>query len=95
MFANIIPFFSSSMPEVSDDHDSSLLDFILIDSLEIFPGNMKGGAMLDVNDRFIAYVLCDKVLGVIVTLLPVVMANQIFIPTWLLDFLANVGFNLA
>jgi hypothetical protein len=95
MFANIIPFFGSCMPEVSDDCDSSLLAFVLIDGLEIFPGNVRGGTMLDVNDRFVTYVLCDKVFGIIVVFLPVVMADRIFIPIWLLDFPVNVGFNLT
>jgi hypothetical protein len=95
MLANIIPFFGSCMPEVSDDCDSSLLAFVLIDGLEIFPGNMRGGTMLDVNDRFVTYILCDKVLGIIVVFLPVVMANRIFIRFGCWTSPVNVGFNLT
>jgi hypothetical protein len=95
VFTNIIPFFSSSMPEVSDDCNSSFLAFVLIDSLKIFPGGVRGRAVLDVDDRFVAHVLSDEVLCLVVVLLPVIMASRIFFLIWLLDFAVNIGLNFT
>jgi len=47
------------MPEVSDNGNSSLLAFILVDSLEVMPGCMRGGTVLDVDKRFISNVLSN------------------------------------
>ena len=91
---DVIPFFSSSMPEVLDDCNCSFLALVLVNSLEIFSGNVGAGAMFDVDNRFVTHILSDKVLGIIVILLPVVVTDWIYFPIWLLDFMVNIRLNL-
>ena len=93
MFADVVPLFSSGMPEVSDNGNSGLLAFVLVDSLEVMPGCMGGRTVLDVDKRFISDILGDEMLSVVIILLPVVMSNWISVPTQLQNFSANVGFN--
>jgi hypothetical protein len=57
MLTDVVPLFSSGMPEVSDNSNSSLLAFVLVDSLEVMPGCMGGRTMLDVDKRFISNIL--------------------------------------
>ena len=44
---------------VSDDGDGSLLTFILVDSLEVFPGCVGRRTMLDMDERFIGNILSN------------------------------------
>ena len=59
MFTDVIPLFSSGMPEVSDNGNSSLLAFVLIDCFKVVPGCMRGRTMLDVDKRFVSNILSD------------------------------------
>jgi len=72
VFADVVPLFGGSMPEVSD---KGLLAFVLVDSLEVMPGCMGGRAVLDVDKRFVSNILGNKMLSVVVILLPVVVSN--------------------
>jgi len=42
MLADVVPLFSSGMPEVSDNGNSGLLAFVLVDCLEVMPGYIGG-----------------------------------------------------
>jgi hypothetical protein len=53
VLTDVVPLFSSSMPEVSDNGNSGLLAFVLVDGLEVTPGCMRGRTVLDVNKRFV------------------------------------------
>ena len=57
MLTDVFPLFGSGMPEVSDNGNSSLLAFVLIDCFEVVPGYMKGGTVLDVDKRFVSNIL--------------------------------------
>jgi hypothetical protein len=81
VLANVVPLFSSSMPEVSDNGNSSLLAFVLVYCFKVVPGCMGGGTMLDVNKRFISNILGNEMLSGVIIVLPVVMSNWISIPT--------------
>ena len=50
---------------------------------------------MDVNKRFVSYILSNKVLSIIVILFPVVVPNWINVPSRLQNFSANVGFDFA
>ena len=95
MVTNVVSFFGSGMPEIADDCDCGFLALVFENSFKIFPGYVGVGAMLDMDNSFVAHVLSDEMFSIVVILLPVVVADQIFIPIRLLDFSANVGFNLA
>ena len=95
VFTDVVLLFGSSMPEVSDDSNGGLLAFVLIDRFKVVPGCMGRQAMLDVNKRFVSYILSNKVLSVIVILFPVVMPNWINVPSRLQNFSMNVGFDFA
>jgi len=41
VFANVVPLFGSSMPEVSDNSNGSFLAFVLVDCFEVVPGYGK------------------------------------------------------
>ena len=95
VLTDVVPLFSSSMPEVSDNGNSGILAFVLVDGLKVMPGCMGGRTMLDVDKRFISDILGNKMLSVVIILFPVVMSNWIVIPTQLWNFSANIRFNLA
>ena len=57
MLADVVLFFGSGMPEVSDNSNSSFLEFVLIDCFEVVPGCIKGGTVLDVDKRFVSDIL--------------------------------------
>jgi len=59
MVADVVVFFSCSMPKISDDGDGGFLAFVLVDSLEVSPGFMGGRTMLNVNKWFIRNILSD------------------------------------
>ena len=59
MLADVIILFGSPMPKVSDDGNSGLLAFVLIDGLEVMPGCMGRRTMLNVNEQFICNILSD------------------------------------
>ena len=73
VLTDVIIFFSSHMPKVLDDVNSSLLAFVLIDGLKVFLGCVRRRTMLNVNKRFICYILSNEMLSVIP--FPVVMSN--------------------
>ena len=59
MFADVTILIGSSVPEISNDGDSGLLAFILIDSLEVTPGCVRRRAMLNMNQRFVGNILSN------------------------------------
>ena len=59
VLVDVVPLFSSSMPEVSDNSNSGLLAFVLVDCFEVMPGSMGGDTMLDVDKRFVSDVLSN------------------------------------
>ena len=59
MLADVVPLFGSGIPEVSDDGNSSLLAFVLVDCFKVVPGCMRGRTVLDVDKRFVSDILSD------------------------------------
>jgi len=59
VIANVVIFFGSSVPKVVNDGNSSLLAFVFIDGLKVFPCLMGGRAMLDMNNSLISSILSD------------------------------------
>jgi hypothetical protein len=94
VITDVIFLFSSGMPGVSNDSNSSLLAFVLIDCLEVMPGCVRR-SMLYVNERFISDILGNKVLSIIVIIPPIVMPNQILLLFQLKDFPQDVQLNFT
>jgi len=67
MDTNIVSFLGSSMPKIMDDRDSGFLAFVLVNGLKVLPSNVRRRAMLDMNNTFIANILSNKMLSIVVS----------------------------